>query len=186
MARKSKTPAATTTKTPKTKKATTPKKAPAAATATSAPTEAATPATTPTTKKLSALDAAARVLAETGVPMSTRELIEAMATRGYWTSPGGATPHATLAAAIGREIATKGAAARFQKTGKGRFAATTVATATTDTTPTTATPVEPATETTPEPTPKPARKSTKKKATPVEKPVDGTEGPESIRELFRI
>jgi hypothetical protein len=41
--------------------------------------------------KMSALDAAAKVLAETGEPMSTKQLIEAMAAKNYWTSPGGAT-----------------------------------------------------------------------------------------------
>ena len=47
-------------------------------------------------KKLSALDAAAKVLAETGQPMSCKELIEAMAAKGYWSSPGGKTPASTL------------------------------------------------------------------------------------------
>jgi hypothetical protein len=46
-------------------------------------------------KKLSALDAAAQVLAETGKPMACKELIEAMATEGYWSSPGGKTPAST-------------------------------------------------------------------------------------------
>ncbi len=46
---------------------------------------------------LSALSAAARVLAETGKAMNCRQLIETMAARGYWTSPGGRTPEATLA-----------------------------------------------------------------------------------------
>jgi len=43
-------------------------------------------------KKLSALDAAAQVLAETGQPLSCKEMIEAMAQKGYWSSPGGKTP----------------------------------------------------------------------------------------------
>jgi hypothetical protein len=43
-------------------------------------------------KKLSALDAAAQVLAEAGTAMTCQELIEAMAAKGYWTSPGGKTP----------------------------------------------------------------------------------------------
>ena len=47
-------------------------------------------------KKLSALDAAARVLEETGQAMRCTELIAAMAAKGYWTSPGGKTPEATL------------------------------------------------------------------------------------------
>ena len=73
-------------------------------------------------EKLSALDAAALVLAGTPEPMTAPELIEAMASRKLWASPNGKTPAATLSAAIGREIATKGTAARFQKTGRGRFA----------------------------------------------------------------
>jgi hypothetical protein len=74
------------------------------------------------TKKLSALDAAAKVLGEATEPMASKEMIEAMATKGYWTSPGGKTPHATLYAAIIREIRTKGDHARFVKTDRRRFA----------------------------------------------------------------
>jgi preprotein translocase subunit YajC len=74
------------------------------------------------TKKTSAIDAAARVLAEAGKPMGCKELIGAMSVRGYWTSPGGKTPAATLYSAILREIDTKGDAARFVKTGRGTFA----------------------------------------------------------------
>ncbi len=73
-------------------------------------------------KKMSALDAAAKVLGESAEPMATKEMIDAMSAKGYWTSPGGQTPHATLYAAILREIKTKGTESRFQKTDKGRFA----------------------------------------------------------------
>jgi hypothetical protein len=73
-------------------------------------------------KKLSALAAAARVLGETKQPMSCPELIAAMAAQGYWTSPIGKTPTATLAAALQREIVVKKGQARFQKTGPGRYA----------------------------------------------------------------
>jgi HB1, ASXL, restriction endonuclease HTH domain len=76
----------------------------------------------PHEKKLSALDAAAKVLAETRTPMSCQELIGAMAVKGYWTSPGGKTPAATLYSAMLREMATKGDQARFTKTGRGHFA----------------------------------------------------------------
>jgi hypothetical protein len=72
--------------------------------------------------KASALDAAARVLRESGQPMSCPELIEHMAAKGYWTSPKGKTPASTLYAAIAREVKLKGAASRFIKTGPGRFA----------------------------------------------------------------
>ncbi|MEW4530608.1 winged helix-turn-helix domain-containing protein [Maioricimonas sp. JC845] len=72
--------------------------------------------------RMSAFDAAAKVLSETSEPMTAKGMIEAMAARGYWTSPSGKTPHATLYAAIGREIATKGTEARFTKVGRGQFA----------------------------------------------------------------
>jgi hypothetical protein len=73
-------------------------------------------------KKLSALDAAAKVLGETGRPLTCQEMIAAMAAKGYWTSPGGQTPAATLYSAILRELTTKGADARFVKTERGKFA----------------------------------------------------------------
>ncbi len=73
-------------------------------------------------KKLSCLDAAARVMAETGQPMTCQEMIDAMAAKGYWTSPGGQTPAATLYSAILRELKAKGADARFVKTERGKFA----------------------------------------------------------------
>jgi len=72
-------------------------------------------------KKLSALDAAARVLSENGQAMNCQEMIEAMAAKGYWSSPGGKTPSATLYSSILRELKTKGADARFRKTERGKF-----------------------------------------------------------------
>jgi hypothetical protein len=77
--------------------------------------------------KLSAIAAAARVLSETGREMTCPELIEAMAAKRYWTSPGGKTPAATLYASIYQEIKSKGKDARFRKTERGKFAATGVA-----------------------------------------------------------
>jgi hypothetical protein len=77
----------------------------------------------PKAKKLSAIDAAAQVLAETKQPMNTREMIAAMTEKSLWTSPGGKTPHATLYSAILREINIKGTDARFAKTERGKFAA---------------------------------------------------------------
>jgi HB1, ASXL, restriction endonuclease HTH domain len=72
-------------------------------------------------KKLSAMDAAAKVLTEAGQPMSCKEMIETMAQKGYWSSPG-KTPSATLYSGIIKEISTKGKESRFQKTDRGRFA----------------------------------------------------------------
>ncbi len=71
--------------------------------------------------KLSALEAAVRVLAEAGRPLTCREMIDAMAARKYWTSPAGKTPANTLYAAILREIQTKADQARFRKVDRGRF-----------------------------------------------------------------
>ena len=74
-------------------------------------------------KKLSALDAAAQVLAASKEPMNAKQMIDAMAAKGLWTSPGGKTPAATLYSAIIREVGTKGKEARFKKTDRGHFAA---------------------------------------------------------------
>ena len=111
-----------------TKKAPAKKAEPQAAEATVETTAAAKPGKTKkaaprkTDGKMSALDAAAKVLAESGEPMTSKAMIDAMAAKGYWTSPGGKTPQATLYAAILREVQTKGAEARFQKTERGHFA----------------------------------------------------------------
>jgi len=76
----------------------------------------------PKEKQVSCIDAAAQILAASKAPMNTKELIEAMAAKGLWISPGGKTPHATLYSAILREINAKGKDARFKKTDRGRFA----------------------------------------------------------------
>jgi HB1, ASXL, restriction endonuclease HTH domain len=72
-------------------------------------------------RKLSALDAAAKVLEEAGQPMNCQEMIGAMAAKGYWTSPAGKTPAATLCSALLREIKTKTSQGRFQKAARGQF-----------------------------------------------------------------
>lgn len=74
-------------------------------------------------KKLSQIAAAAKVLALASEPMGAKEMVEAMATKGLWTSPGGKTPEATLYAAIMREINAKGDQARFAKAERGKFVA---------------------------------------------------------------
>lgn len=114
-----------TTKKTTTKKATSGKRAPAKkapAKGTTAKNAAAkkTPAKA-TDKKLSAIDAAAKVLGESKEPLNTKEMVEAMSAKKYWTSPGGKTPHATLYSAILREIQKKGDDARFRKVERGRF-----------------------------------------------------------------
>jgi hypothetical protein len=118
-----------TTKIDKSKKATKAEAAPTAeypdtAAATTAPAKMKTnKMKEPKAKKTSALDAALRVLEEAGQPMTCPEMISAMATKGYWTSPGGKTPAATLYSAILRETQTKGDASRFVKAARGKFAA---------------------------------------------------------------
>ena len=73
-------------------------------------------------KRTSGLDAAARVLEETGQPMTAKEIVAQAEAKGYWKSPGGKTPHATVYSAIIREIAAKGPQSRFRKTERGKFA----------------------------------------------------------------
>ena len=100
-----------------------------AAPETATTTEEAAPAKTPQAKakkekpegKLSCLDAAAKVLGEAKEPMNTKEMIDAMGAKQYWTSPGGKTPAATLYSAILRELG-KGTESRFKKTERGKFA----------------------------------------------------------------
>lgn len=72
-------------------------------------------------KRVSALDAAAQVLAKASKPMHAQELITAMADQGLWKSPGGKTPHATLYAAMMREERDKGRESRFRKVDRGQF-----------------------------------------------------------------
>jgi hypothetical protein len=74
-------------------------------------------------KRVSALDAAAQVIAGAKVPMRAKEMIAEMEAKGLWKSPGGKTPEATLYAAIIREITAKGDKARFKKHDKGVFVA---------------------------------------------------------------
>jgi len=70
--------------------------------------------------KMSGLDAAAKVLAEKGQAMTTREMFDEMAAKGYWDS-NAPTPHNTLYSAILREITKKGDVSRFVKAERGKF-----------------------------------------------------------------
>jgi hypothetical protein len=73
--------------------------------------------------KVGALSAASQVLKAAKAPMTCGELIEAMAAKKLWVSPGGKTPANTLHAAITKEINTKGDASRFKKGERGQFEA---------------------------------------------------------------
>jgi hypothetical protein len=75
-------------------------------------------------RKMSGLDAAAKVLAESAEPLNAKAIIEQAAAKGYWTSPGGKTPHATIYAAMATEIAKKGSESRFAKADRGLFTVT--------------------------------------------------------------
>lgn len=70
----------------------------------------------------SGLNAAHAVLLERGRPMTVRDITNAIFEQKLWTTAG-KTPHATIAAAIIREIKDKGRESRFTKTGPGLFAA---------------------------------------------------------------
>ena len=71
-------------------------------------------------KKASGLDAAVQVLKDAKHPMRCRDIVQTMLDKGMWATSG-KTPHATLYAAILREIQTKGEKARFTKTDRGLF-----------------------------------------------------------------
>jgi hypothetical protein len=103
-----------TKRSPKAAKAATPAQA-------TKPKAARKPADDAAPKRTSALDAAATVLQKAGEPMNAKAMIAAMAEQGLWTSPNGKTPHATLYAAILREIGVKGGEARFRKSDRGMF-----------------------------------------------------------------
>lgn len=79
------------------------------------------PKTTRTRSKVSLIDAAAQVLAETSEPMNTKELVDHVIEMRLWTPGSGKTPHATLYSAILREIKTKGDESRFVKAERGKF-----------------------------------------------------------------
>ena len=65
-------------------------------------------------KKAGCLDAAVRVLQEAGKPMGCQDIVKEALAKGYWQTKG-ATPGATLYAAVLRECAAKGAKARFRR-----------------------------------------------------------------------
>ena len=111
-----------TTKKAATKKTTSKKTTTTKATNGTKPKQAAPKESAKAERKPSALDSAVKVLGETKEPMTATEMIEAMAAKKYWTSPGGKTPANTLYAAVLREIQVKGNDARFVKTERGKFA----------------------------------------------------------------
>lgn len=83
----------------------------------------AEPAAPAATKRLSLLDAAAKILKAHREPMTSGDMVRTAVERNLWAPrKGGKTPDRTLYAAILREIATKGDASRFQKTERGKFA----------------------------------------------------------------
>ena len=65
-------------------------------------------------RKPGCLDAAVRVLQGAGRPMQTGDIVKVALEKGYWQTKG-ATPGATLYAAMIRECAAKGAKARFRR-----------------------------------------------------------------------
>jgi len=74
-------------------------------------------------KQPGGLDFAAKVLADAKEPLNAKAIAERAIAAGWKTS--GATPHATLYAAMIREIRDKGDDARFRKADRGLFASNT-------------------------------------------------------------
>ncbi|WP_339745352.1 winged helix-turn-helix domain-containing protein [uncultured Rubinisphaera sp.] len=73
---------------------------------------------------LSLLEAAHQILQQASEPKTCRQLVEAAAKQGLWSSPAGKTPHNTLYTSILREINTQGEASRFVKIDRGQFTTT--------------------------------------------------------------
>jgi hypothetical protein len=63
---------------------------------------------------MSGLDAAYKILLETGIPMNAGAITKAALEQGIW-SPQGATPAMTLSAALQSDVKKKGDASRFAK-----------------------------------------------------------------------
>ena len=70
---------------------------------------------------MSGLDAAVKVLSAAEEPLTTRIIVDRAFGMGLWKSKG-KTPHATMFAAILREIKKKGPESRFIKSSRGKFA----------------------------------------------------------------
>ncbi len=73
-------------------------------------------------KRLGILDVAVQILANATDPMGCKDIVEKAIAEGLWSTKG-KTPHATLYAAITREIQAKGDDTRFEKVERGRFRA---------------------------------------------------------------
>ena len=74
-----------------------------------------------TAAKLSQMAAALKVLQQAKEPLTCKQMVEQMAKKGLWHSPGGKTPDQTLYASILRDIQKHGDASRFQKVDRGLF-----------------------------------------------------------------
>ena len=78
-------------------------------------------------KRMGLVSAAIHVLEEAGdgAAMNCLQMVEQITAKGYWRPQrNGKTPHCTLYSALLREIRDKGAASRFRKVERGKFALT--------------------------------------------------------------
>jgi hypothetical protein len=83
---------------------------------------AATGGNQDTSKPMSLINAAAHILAQgKQEPMRCKDIVEQAINQNLWQPGKGLTPSATLYAAIGREIKTKGDDSRFAKAERGMF-----------------------------------------------------------------
>jgi len=71
--------------------------------------------------QMSGLEAAYKVLSETGEAMTARQICEMALNMGYW-EPQGSTPEATISSAMIIEMRKKGDDSRFERVGRGLFA----------------------------------------------------------------
>ena len=99
-------------------KKTSPKQTPKAATKSP---KRQTKATSAKPAKLSQMAAAVKVLQQAKEPLTCKQMVEQMAKKKLWTSPGGKTPEQTLYASILRDIQKHGEDSQFQKVDRGLF-----------------------------------------------------------------
>jgi len=72
--------------------------------------------------QMSGLEAAYKVLSESGEAMTARQICETALNMGYW-EPQGSTPEATISSAMIIEMRKKGDDSRFERVGRGLFVA---------------------------------------------------------------
>jgi hypothetical protein len=75
-------------------------------------------------KKMSCLDAAVQVLADSPTPLTRPKIAQIAQDRGLWKPRKGKTPQQTIGGGITREIQSRGSKSRFKRTKRGQYSLT--------------------------------------------------------------